>query len=319
MVLNPRAPGPRIPLQSVVFGHAYCLFDAGSGLRHPVPLTYVELHLADPTQIAMLGGSLLDTTTTDARGGFELTVPHNLESKRWRLRLQNAYTRETKDLRLVQGVTHRYFHAGLTEFEFDVGSVVLPWDPMLPALAEVNGRHIKSLSGLSWALSAELTATNCTVSLLSEVASPKVLRDRALAEMFKILAAQAQTPTGLVGRIVAKVRPTIKLSSPGKDLSNDFKVLATVLRQVSLAGNNAIYSGNLANEVGSKITDALMASKSAIFEEDPLPGLAAVFFLLFVAAHVAQGHTVDVQLSQIEDRSDPRRHRHYRTIRIIIS
>ncbi len=322
MVLTPRPPpGPALipTIRSTVTGYALCMEDA-SGHQHPVALAYVELHTSDPIHTRRARSSLIVSANTEDDGKFTLGTTYDLTTLPWWLRFENPYTQETKELRKVLGSPTRMLVLNVAHWTFELGSIVLPWDPMRPALAEVNGRYIKSHLSLSQMLSAHRQSTGTTVTLLREVATPRVLRDRELDGMFRTLAAEAHTPTGLVDRIVASMRRTITVNPLERDIYDNAKVLAVMQQRIARAPTREIYAEHsLAKQIGGYFAAALGMSFLPPAFNDPLPGLAAAQFLVFVATHLAQGHTVDVQLSQLEDRHNAQRHRHYRTIRVIIS
>src|SRR5215468_1337729 len=212
MVLNPtRVPGgPQPPppqFTSVVHGRALCMADIW-GHNPPVPPTTVELIDRGPAAAVHPAAAILDSEETERDGSFIVTASINLASNPWSLRLTNAFTGETfvqdSDTLLTQPdiVAPGGTLMNLINVDFDIGRIVLPWDPQAPLLARIGERDFRNPWDLARSLRAALRLPQGSLWLLLEFDIGDPRRDRDLDAMFRTLEAP---PKGLTDRIAAEV------------------------------------------------------------------------------------------------------------------
>lgn len=323
--------GPQVlATQSEVSGRAICMAD-GSGRNHPVPLTYARIHTTDRTTIGLNRGPELGWDPTEWDGSFKVITSFDLRWIPWSLDLTNAYTQQRETRRSTQGASNgrlvytvalanpsTYFDraTGILFISFDVGTLVLAWDPMLPKLARVNGRDFDNPSDLARTLRSQLNHDQGEVWLFREFDRWSAVRDRELDSLFKALPAASPD---VVGRIAKAVSLALKLN-PFKNIQSDeFTTFAQAVERIAVPRSRTDHDSLLVDQIAQAIAKALGMSSLPPTMNDPATGLAAVAVILFVAGHIAKGRKASVWLSQLEDRKDPRRRREYKTVQITVS
>jgi hypothetical protein len=319
MVTIPQRPAGLPPpfVTSVVRGTALCVATDLWGRNYPVPSTTVALR--DRALVGSLG--LLGSVTTETDGSFSIAAPTNLMQTRWALRLLNDFTGEFRIIESdkfvgVPDVVNPF--SNLFNIKFDLGRMLLPWDPQLPTLARIGSRDFRHFGDLAHALATGLTGQQGAVWLLLEFDPANPARDRDLDQMFRDLEAETTAgSTGLAERIIAEVGAVMKpkpfTPQPGGD------AFALALKRIAAMTSADVYRQLKGQRLGDALKKAFQWSTMPRSFYEPIPAMACACVLIYVAGHVAQGHGVSVRLSSMVSMAIPKRHRHYKMIDITIS
>jgi hypothetical protein len=321
MVHNPtRVSGlPPPQFTSVVHGRALCVGDIW-GHNHPVPSTTAELF--DRRATTPAGAALLDSQTTEKDGSFTVTATINLESNPWALQLTNDFTGETyvKESAKLLTLPSVVNPAGnLINVDFDLGNIILPWNPQLPLLARIGNRDFKHPDDLARRLAVMLRERQGALWLLLEFDLGNPVRDRDLDQMFRDLAAAAAAgSTDLAKRVAAEVSSALNLNTLGRRPSND-DIFTIALQRIAGMGAGEVFRQRKGQRLGDALKKAFAALVTPPSFFQPLPALACASALIYAAGHVARGHQVGVRLSSLVSMAFAHKHRHYKMIDITIS
>jgi hypothetical protein len=328
MVLVPRRVGGGPPPQftSVVHGRALCIADIW-GHNPPVPATTVELIDRGPAAVVNPAAAILDTQETERDGSFTVTAAINLDGNPWSLRLTNDFTGESVTQDSDKLLTQPDITApggnlmNLVNVDFDLGRIVLPWDPQAPLLARIGERDFRNPWDLARSLRAMLRMPQGAVSLLLEFELSDPGRDRELDAMFRALAASpavgASGGKGLTDRIAAEVGAALALNPLARRPGDDPFGLA--LERIAAMPSAEIYRQRRGQRLGDALKRALPAPVTPRTFSDPAPALVAAAVLIYVAGAVAKGHKAAVRLSSLVSMAFAHRHRHYKIIEVTIS
>ena len=324
MVLVPRRvgggpPPPPPQFTSVVRGTALCIAHIW-GHNPPVPATTVELIDRGPAAVVNPAAAILDTEETERDGSFTVTASINLASDPWTLRLTNDFTGESftqdSDKLLTQPdiVAPGGNLMNLVNVEFDLGRIVLPWDPQAPLLARIGERDFRNPWDLARALRAALRMPQGSVWLLLEFELDDPGRDRDLDAMFRALAGGAK---GLTDRIAAEAGAALALNPLARRPGDD--VFGLALERIAAMPSAEIYRQRKGQRLGDALKRAFQAPVTPRTFSDPAPALAAAAVLIYVAGAVAKGRKAAVRLSSLVSMTFAHRHRHYKIIDVAIS
>lgn len=313
-------PGPHINYSTAITGTALCIADAW-GHNHPVPSTTVELEDHNPVFVTPGASNVLDSQPTAQDGTFTVGANRNLRAGTWALRFINDFTGQTviKDAKQILTLpTTTPTMPGLASVQYDLGRIILPWDPQLSVLAKVDGREFTDHADLARSLGIALKQAQSSVWLLHEFDLSDPRRDRDLDAMFRALEVESATgSTGLVDRIAREVAKAVPIN-PFK-LRNAHDVFALALEQTATTRIRPMKVFVAGVGLGDAIKKAFGSSSTPMAFLDLRTGMAAACVLLFVAGCIAKGRKVSVRLSSLTAMTFKHLHRHYKMIDIAIS
>lgn len=164
MYIDPRAQN-RPPWHLTLDGTLVCPPDAW-GNRFPPPECWVEFHTSDQNYISIARSSMFAGAVT-VDGTFNLTSPQHpriIPPNSYYLLITNNTTRQTHKHLINMVEYNRMAHVGAaSHLNFD--ELQVPWTPVVPVIARINGRGFKYPGDVSRSLLTEFKAYNASTQV----------------------------------------------------------------------------------------------------------------------------------------------------------
>jgi hypothetical protein len=184
------------------------------------------------------------------------------------------------------------------DIPMDMRKIAVPWEPLLPPLATVNGSDYRMLSEFARGLSSRLrqpAVYPATVSLQREIVGHLKQYPYLSAPEYMVAYFQENgIPTDVAARLCNEVHKVLSLPpitfnngrEERKGTNNGTKsasdALAKILEHLSAIGLDAVEKGSLVKRLLTAIDEAF-GFRSPFYPQDPIPDMAAIYVILYMA------------------------------------